>query len=174
MSEKRVTSTIKLEGARLIFRNFSGKKSDYNEEGNRNFGVLLEEELAEALIQDGWRVRRLKPKADDPDMIEQPWLSVKVKFEPYPPIIYLITDRGKRRLDEETVDQLDWSRIANCDLIIRPYNYPALAGRPAGVAAYLKAMYVRIEEDDLAKKYGDIPDLDERYDEDDEEELPFK
>lgn len=162
MSEQRkVTSNINIEGARLIFKNFQGKKTEFNEEGNRNFGVLLEDDLAESLIADGWNVKRLKPKPDDPDEYKQPWLPVKVKFGQIPPIVVLINSRGKRKLDEETIDQLDWSLMKNVDLIIRPYNYPALKGRPAGVSAYLKALYVTIQEDELAEKYADIPDLDE-------------
>lgn len=162
MSEQRkVTSNINIEGARLIFKNFQGKKTEFNEEGNRNFGVLLEDDLAESLIADGWNVKRLKPKPDDPDEYKQPWLPVKVKFGQIPPIVVLINSRGKRKLDEETIDQLDWSLMKNVDLIIRPYNYPALKGRPAGVSAYLKALYVTIQEDELAEKYADIPDLDD-------------
>lgn len=157
---ERVTSNINIEGARLIFRNFQGKKSDYNEEGNRNFGVLLDEELAERLKEDGWKVKYLRPREDDPDQIKQPWLPVRIKFNPYPPIAVLINSRGKKKLDEETIDQLDWSVIKNCDLIIRPYNYPAIKGRPAGVSAYLKAIYVTISEDQFAQKYSNIPDLD--------------
>lgn len=160
MSEK-VTSNIHIEGARLIFKNFQGKKTDFNEEGNRNFGVLLDDELAESLIADGWPVKHLRPKEDDPNQYEQPWLPVKVKFDPYPPIAVLINSRGKKKLHEETIDQLDWSIIKNCDLIIRPYNYPAIKGRPAGVSAYLKSIYVTISEDEFAEKYGDIPDLDD-------------
>lgn len=157
---ERVTSNINIEGARLIFRNFQGKKSDYNEEGNRNFGVLLDEELAERLKEDGWKVKYLKPREDDPEQYRHPWLPVRVKFNQYPPIIVLINSRGKKKLDEDTIDQLDWSVIKNCDLIIRPYNYPAIKGRPAGVSAYLKAIYVTISEDQFAQKYSDIPDLD--------------
>lgn len=160
MSEKRVTSNIELEGARLIFKNFQGKGTQYNAEGNRNFGVLLDDDLAEQLERDGWKVRYLNPKDDDPDQYRQPWLSVKVKFDPYPPIAVLITSRGKKKLTEETIDQLDWSRIRNCDLIIRPYNYPELANRPAGVAAYLKAIYVTIEENRFEEKYGYLDELD--------------
>lgn len=168
MSE-RVTSNISIEKARLIFKNFQGKRTDFNDEGNRNFGVLLDDELAEKLKRDGWRVKYLRPREDDPDHYEQPWLSVKVKFNPYPPIAVLINSRGKKKLDEDTIDQLDWSIIKNCDLIIRPYNYPAIKGRPAGVSAYLKAIYVTISEDEFAEKYADIPDLDEageEYEED--------
>lgn len=166
MSEqKKVTSNISISGARLIFKNFQGKKTDFNEEGNRNFGVLLDDDLAEKLERDGWKVRYLKSKEDDPEKYEQPWLSVKVKFGQYPPIVTLINSRGKKRLDEETIDQLDWSVIKNCDLIVRPYNYPARPGVPAGVSAYLKAIYVTISEDEFAEKYADIPDLDDREDE---------
>lgn len=169
MGEQRVTNNIRIEGARLIFKNFQGKRTDFNEEGNRNFGVLLDDDLAEDLKEDGWRVKYLRPRDDDPEQYKQAWLPVKVKFNPYPPIAVLINSRGKKKLDEETIDQLDWSIIKNCDLIIRPYNYPAMPGRPAGVTAYLKAIYVTISEDEFAEKYADIPDLDCRDDDYEEE-----
>lgn len=160
MSE-RVTGNINIGGARLIFKNFQGKKTAFNDEGNRNFGVILDDDLAEDLKRDGWKVKYLRPREDDPEQYAQPWIPVKVKFNPYPPIAWLINSRGKVRLDEENIDQLDWSRIKTCDLIIRPYNYPALKGRPAGVTAYLKAIYVTIDEDELTRKYADVPDLNE-------------
>lgn len=163
MSEQqRVTNTIKIEGARLIFKNFQGKKSDFNDEGNRNFGVLLDDNLAEELKEDGWKVKYRKPRDDEDEFA---WLPVKVKYNKYPPIAVLINSRGKKKLDEETIAQLDWTLIKNCDLIIRPYNYPAIKGRPAGVSAYLKAIYVTILEDEFAEKYADIPDLDSGVDE---------
>lgn len=170
MSEqKKITSHIHIEGAKLIFRNFQGKKTKYNREGDRNFGVLLDDDLAEKLKRDGWRVKYRPPREDDPDQYQQPWLPVKVRFDPYPPIAMLINSRGKKRLHEDIIDQLDWSVISNCDVIIRPYNYPALEGRPSGVSAYLKAIYVTVSEDEFAEKYANIPDLDEpdgEYEED--------
>lgn len=161
MSEKKITENIKIEGAKLIFKNFQGKGSEYNAEGNRNFGVLIADEDADRLSADGWNIKTLRPREDDPEQHEQPWLPVKVKFNPYPPVAMLISSRGKKRLDEETIDQLDWSIIKNCDLIIRPYNYPAIAGRPGGVSAYLKAIYVTIVEDEFSEKYGELPFLDD-------------
>lgn len=162
MSEQKRVGNIRIEGARLIFRNFSGRETDFNEKGNRNFGVILDEELAEQLMEDGWNVKRLKPRPDDPEQYCTPWLSVKVKFGKIPPIATLINSRGKVKLSEETIGQLDWCIVRNCDLIIRPYNYPAMKGRAAGISAYLKAIYMTIEEDEFDLKYGDIPDLDER------------
>lgn len=161
MAEKRVTNNIRIEGATIIFKNFQGKQTDYNAAGNRNFGVLLDDALAEDLREDGWNVKYLRPRPDDPDQYEQPWLSVKVKFGEIPPMVVLVKSSGKRRLTENTIDQLDWSTLENVDLVIRPYNYPAIAGRPEGVSAYLKEMYAVLAEDDFAKKYADIPDLDE-------------
>lgn len=161
MSEKRL-GNIRITGARLIYRNFQGKKTDFNAEGNRNFGVVLDDELAEELKLDGWNVKYRKPKEDDPEQYRQPWLPVKVRFGKIPPIVTLINSRGKKKLDEETIDQLDWSWIEDCDLVIRPYEYPAMQGRPAGVSAYLKAIYVTIHEDEFEAKYADVPDLDDR------------
>lgn len=157
MTEKRVTRHIKIEGATLIFRNFRGEKNDYNDEGNRNFGVLLPDDLAEELIQEGWRVKHLRPKEDDPDHYEQPWLPVKVKFGKISPIIQLINSRGMIKLDEETIGQLDWTKPKHVDLVIHPYNYPAIKGRPAGVSAYLRSMYFVKDEDEFASKYANIP-----------------
>ena len=169
MSEERRVGEITVEGASIIFRNFQGKKSDFNEEGNRNFGLLLDEELAESLKEDGWNVKYLKPRPGEEDMPRQAWLPVKVKYGKVPPIAVLITGGGKKktRLSEENINQLDWARIKNVDLIVRPYQYPEMHNRPAGIAAYLKSIYVTIQEDALEEKYGDIP-----YD-DDVEPLPF-
>ena len=157
--EKKITQNITIEGAKLIFRNFSGKKTDYNKEGNRNFCVVLDDELAAALEADGWTVKYRKPREDDPEQYRTPYLYVKVQYGMYPPKVVLITQKGKKELDEESVGQLDWSRISNADVQIRPYNYPAIQGRPAGVSAYLKSLYVTIIEDQLESKYADIPEI---------------
>jgi hypothetical protein len=169
-TERRVTQNFKVEGAKIIFKNFSGKETEFNDEGNRNFGVLLSDEDAEMLKNDGWNVKYLKPSPDDPEQYRQPWLPVKVKFGEIPPIIYLISGEGENRrkvkLDEDTVNQLDWANIEYSDMIIRPYNYPARSGRPAGVSAYLKSLYSTIRLDDLDAKYGSIPDAGDLDEED--------
>jgi len=176
--ERKVTSNIKIEDGRLIFKNFQGKGNPpYNKEGDRNFGVLLDDELAAQLLDDGWNVKYRPPRPDDG--YQQPWLSVKVKYGKYPPVINLINSSGKIRLTEETVGQLDWARISKADMIIRPYNYPAMNDkdgneiRPAGVAAYVQSLYVTIQEDDLAAKYADIPDIDAGEVVTDSDEVPF-
>ena len=39
-----------MEGVRLIFRNFTGREGQFNQEGARNFGVVLPEDLAEVML----------------------------------------------------------------------------------------------------------------------------
>lgn len=153
-SAKKVTSNIEIEDVRMIWKNFTGKKTDFNAEGNRNFHVVIPIELAEALISDGWNVKE-KPAREEGD---EPFyhLEVSVKFEPFPPNITLLSSRGRTRLDEVTVQLLDTADIASCDIVIRPYNYD-FNGKQ-GVKAYLKNLYVTIEEDSFAKKYADIPE----------------
>lgn len=154
-------NTVLLEGVRLVFRNFTGKEGQYNREGDRNFGVIIPDmATAQAMIKDGWNVKFLKPRENDdedelPEEEETPWLSVKVGFgKGAPPKIVIVTSRGKTMLDEKTVDMLDWAEIVNVDMIVRPYNYD-VQGRQ-GISAYVKSLYVTIEEDELERKYSEL------------------
>lgn len=163
MANRRVTKNIILEDTKLIFRNFSGKVTEFNKNGEKNFSVLLTDDFARQLEEDGWKINYRKPKEDDPDQYRQPFLKVKVKFgkdQNLWPEIYIITSRGKKRLYDNTVGILDVSRILSADMEIRPYNYEGVKGRiEPGVAAYLKSMYVTIVEDRLDTKYADIPEI---------------
>lgn len=149
-------NVVVMEGVRLVFRNFTGKEGQYNREGDRNFGVILPEDVAQAMLADGWNVKYLKPREDEEDETEPtPWLPVKVGYgKGRPPRIMTVTDRGTTALDEDTVDTLDWVDITNVDLIVRPYHYE-VSGR-TGISAYVQSMYVTIEEDALERKYAEM------------------
>lgn len=155
--------TVVIENARLIFKNFAGKESEFNREGDRNFGVILPEREALQMLEDGWNVKRLNPSEEEKEQgLEHGpyWLQVKVGYRGGPPKIITITSRGKTAITEETVATLDWVEIANdpdtgepkVDLIIRPYNYN-VSGRQ-GISAYLKTMFLTVNEDPLEAKYA--------------------
>lgn len=148
---------IVLEDARILFRNFSGEEGRFNAKGDRNFNVVLDPEVAEAMEKDGWNVKYLQPREEEDQ--PQPILKVKVKYPSTgknPPRIILITSKGKTPLDESMVNILDWAEIELVDMIIRPYEWD-INGK-TGVTAYLKSIYVTIREDELEKKYIDVPD----------------
>jgi hypothetical protein len=149
-------NTVLMEGVRIIFRNFSGKEGKYNREGDRNFAVLLDDEVANALAEDGWNVKWLQARNEDEEETPQAYLPVSVSYKGRPPRIVMVTSRGRTNIDDTQVEMLDWATIINVDLIVRPYEW-TVNGKN-GIKAYLQSLYVTIEEDELERKYAEEPD----------------
>ncbi|QGJ89112.1 hypothetical protein PBI_UNTOUCHABLE_68 [Gordonia phage Untouchable] len=152
---------LTIENARIIFRNFAGKEGMYNAEGDRNFCLLLDPDLAEKLAQDGWNIKTLKAREEDDE--PQPYIQISVKYRGRngntvrPPTIVMVTSKGRTSLSEDECEILDWVDIKNVDLIVRPFEW-AVNGK-SGIKAYLKSIYVTIMEDELQLKYADVPEI---------------
>lgn len=153
------TNNIMIEDARLIFKNFSGEESKFNRAGNKNFCVVLDHDMADDLAAEGWNIKYLRPREDGEE--PTPYLQVTVAYGNIPPKVIMIAGRNKTPLDSVSIGTLDYAEIANVDLVIRPYNWEVNGKQ--GIKAYLKTMYVEIEQDAFASK----------YDFDDDEEIPF-
>lgn len=142
--------TFMIEDARIIFRNFTGKEDKYNREGDRNFAVILPEDVADQMALDGWNVRHLEAREEGDDPV--PYISVAVNFNNRPPRVVLLTATTRTQLDEKSVEVLDWSDIRTADLIARGYDWEV--NGKSGTKAYLQSLYVTIEEDALERKYA--------------------
>jgi hypothetical protein len=144
------SKTFMVEDGQIIFRNFTGKEGQYNREGDRNFAVILDQEAADQMLNDGWNVRFLAAREEGES--DTPYIQVAVNFKNRPPRVVMITSTSRTQLDEASVDVLDWADIQSADLIARGYEW-TVNGK-SGVKAYLQSLFVTIEEDALEKKYS--------------------
>lgn len=146
---------ITIEDARILWPNFEGREGKYNRAGDRNFNVELPEDIAQQLLEDGWNVKTGE-LTEDGIVRTRHVLQVSIKFDKgKPPRIVMITHRGRTTLDEETVELLDDLKYKLVDMIIRPYEWSVNGN--GGTKAYLKTMFITIDEDELEIKYADVP-----------------
>lgn len=163
-------SVVKFENARIMYKNFAGREGMYNDEGDRNFHVIIDDaELAEALKNEGWNVK-VRPPRDENDT---PFyhLPVKVQYGKYPPKVHLVTKKGVdfkgepvfnvRLLDAETVGLVDDTDFENIDLIIRPYTYTDKRTGEERISAYLNEFWGLIRENQFANKYSNNNEVDD-------------
>ena len=143
---------LQIDDARIIYRNFSGAPSKFNREGDRNFAVVIDDEdICDALVNDGWNVKIKPPReeGDDPFM----FLPIKIKFNDRGPRVYLKTGKNVNKLDEETVSILDNVDILSVDLDVRPYDWEV--NGKEGRTAYLQSMQVEQEIDRFAERFAE-------------------
>jgi len=142
--------TFTIEDARIIFRNFSGKTSPFNTDGDRDFCVVLTPDMAEFLAAEGWNVKVLQAKQEGDEDV--PYINVRVNFANFPPRVVMITDTARTALTEQSVGTLDWADIIKVDLKCRGHEWEV--NGKTGIKAYLKSLFITVDEDELERKYA--------------------
>lgn len=152
-------NVLQINDARICFRNFKGEGSLYNNEGARNFSLVIpNEEIAEALRNDlneygvGWNVKIRAPREEG----DMPFmhLPVKIKYtDRSKPRVYLISGRNRVELNEDTIGMLDDIEIKSVDMDIRPYDGEGRFGPHR--TAYLQSIYVVQEVDRFAARFAE-------------------
>jgi hypothetical protein len=152
-----VNDNLMIEDARIMFRNFAGREKPFNSEGDRNFCIFLDPELADTLKAKGWNIKTLKPREEDD--VPQSYVEVAVNYKKgRPPRVILISSRGRTDLGSDEVDILDYAEIKKADVLLNPYSWTIEASGNSGIKAYLKTAYITINEDDIDLMYTDVPD----------------
>lgn len=135
---------LQIDDARIIYRNFAGEASKFNREGDRNFAVIIPtQDIADALINDGWNVK-IKPPRDEDDTPFM-YLPVKIKFNDRGPNVYLVSGSRMNRLDEESISIIDAVDILSVDMDLRGYDWEV--NGKTGRTAYLQSMKVTQDVD---------------------------
>ena len=152
---------ISIDNAQIRFRNFTGEPTKFDKAGGkRTFSVILDAEMADKLRDDGWNVKSWEPDGADEPIYHLP---VEISYKIYPPKVWMISGNKKTMLQEDTISALQYAEFTKVQLIIRPYCWEV--NGKSGSKAYVKAMYVTIEDDEFEKEYRNF--------EDDDEEIPF-
>lgn len=149
---KKPVDILQIDEARICYRNFRGEAGKFNKEGERNFSLVIpDEEVANDLIERGWRVKIRAPReeGDTPFM----HLPVKVNFNSRGPKVYLKSGKRTLELDESTVNMLDSVDITSVDLDIRSYDWENSFGE-TGRKAYLMNIWVtqRVDQNRFASR----------------------
>lgn len=143
---------VRIDDARIVFRNFAGRVSQYNREGERNFAVVIpNQDIAEKLSDAGYnvKIRPAKEEGDNPFM----YLKVKVSYKGRPPRIYLQSGSSRNTLDEESIDCLDDIDISSVDMDLRPYEWHVNGND--GLTVYLQSLLVRQETDRFQERFAE-------------------
>ena len=151
---------VTIRDAKIFKPNFSGKEvKPYNPAGRRNFLVFIDDiKIAQEMEEDGWNIRWLEPRNEGDE--RKAFMQVAVNFNNRPPKITIITSKGETRLDEDSVDMLDWAEKQKVDLTINPRYWEDDNGKHR-IKAYLRTMRVWIYEDELESEieevYSNVP-----------------
>lgn len=138
-----------IEDVTIAFRNFAGKEDMYNRAGDRNFAILLDSDQALEMEREGWNVKYLKEREEGDG--RQAYIQVAVSYKARPPKIAMVTSKGLTYLGEEEVELLDWVDIETADVTLNPYEW--VVNGKSGVKAYLRTLFMKIEEDYLQLKW---------------------
>ena len=152
------TQPFTVENARLVYKNFAGLEGDYNNAGDRNFHVVIEDhDYARELEAQRYNITWPKPNPDikPEDDERNPTLKVKIKFAD----IYIVksgtngTGRPEK-LEEQDWEMLDWMTPKQIDLTVKPYDYSDRYSTGTGITAYLQELVMVVELTELQEKYG--------------------
>jgi hypothetical protein len=179
--ELLINGNLNVERAAMIYKNFTGKPTRVNPQGGkRTFSLVLNEEYAARLHNDGWNVK-VKEVRDTPVEGE---MTQTVSWEDYdnnyrgvfdhgliyteivvnenseyPPKVYKVSEfNGEKTMALVPPDQwyrLDESELMNVDLVVHPYTHGRSIANPDAKKGYLKTMYaMAVPVNDFGGKYA--------------------
>ena len=145
--DKRGRDLLIAEDAKIIQRwsNFRGLGSRFNAEGNRNFDLIIPDEMAEEMRADGWNIKQTRGSDEYP---AEYYTNVNISWAKFPPSVNFITSRGETAVDESVIGQLDTAEIERMDIAIN-LSYRKKDDGSTGIKGYVQTMDVWLYEDPI-------------------------
>lgn len=144
---------VSIENTRFIFEtNFSGDpRRDKFGSDKRYANIIIPEELAEELVDEGFNVRHTDPK--DSKYEKTYFVKASVNYDSkFPPRIFLVSgDNPPELLDSESVGVIDTMYIRNVNVILSKYYNTKIDKW----SLYVRTMYVEqeLDNDPFAARY---------------------
>lgn len=172
-NEKDWAPNIIIKGARILYPNFSGRETQFNRKGDRNFVLAIEDdETAQELLDEGWNIKPAKDAEKNP--IEGQWrlfVVVSYKFDKFAPIVHMLEDEELYPLHSYSIGRLDNMHIENIDLEIT-HSKPYEVNGKTYIKAYLKEMVATVKSSSIMQDYKQYK-VRELPEEDDEDDIRF-
>lgn len=133
-----------IEDARLLFKNFAGAKTRFNDAGKRNFNIVIDDpEVVQQMLDMGYNVRILGKREDDDEVTNV--VKVNVNFDSkWPPRVYEVVDNKKIPLDGESVGILDDAYLTNVDIVCSTYR-SGMGQFENRATLYLRELYASVD-----------------------------
>ena len=150
---------LSVEGAGIIYKNFSGEPTQVNPAGGkRTFGLVVTQEVADRLVEQGWNVKHKPPREEGDDELFYTEIVVNMDSM-YPPKLNLVTVYGNKEamipLTADNVGELDRNILKDVDLVIHPYSHGRSNAAGSTVKGYLKTLYATQDNQiDFGGKYA--------------------
>lgn len=150
--ERLINGDLSVGDAVIIWTNFRAKPTKYNQAGGIiTFCLVLTEEMAEQLRDEGWNVKENQGREEGDEPLYTTEVKVNMKSN-YPPKVKLYTEfKGKKTatsLNEHSIGMLDTVAIGKVDLVVHPYEHGRDVSGGSTIKGYLKAIYVTQAKDE--------------------------
>ena len=150
--------TLEVRNASIVYHNFAGNPDDWGNTA-RTFNLVVTPEIADKLVEKGFKVRQTPVNKEDPESPIILHISVKLSLESkWPPLIklYPICDGIRKKpilLTGNKVDILDRVNFESIDVKINLYESAKFKGKVTGYLQELRG--IQIVESDFGGKYDD-------------------
>ena len=154
----------------ILFRNFAGVEKQYNNAGDRNFCVRLDEQIANELASMDIPVKILEPRDEDGEPLR--FIKIKIKDfsklysanvgQHWPDDMSLAERKEKQKLSEASYYSLDDANIQTALITVSIYRWTRGTGanKNSGTSLALSEGFFKVEPNELEAQFFGIPDGD--------------